>query len=59
MSNADIGEHAIIQPFESFGRCVATLPVADRLKDVFHGHGFLALVAVLSNRVSISALQQM
>ncbi len=43
--NADIGEHVVIKPVEHSGRGVAALPLADRLKDVFHGHGFLVLRA--------------
>ena len=43
--NADIGEHVVVHPVEDFGCGVAALPLADRLKDVFHGHGFLVLGA--------------
>jgi hypothetical protein len=46
--NADIGEHVVIEPVEHFGRGFATLPLADRLKDVFHGHGFLVSSAALA-----------
>ena len=41
--DADIVEHAVVQAVEQFGRGVAALPLADRLEDVFHDQGFLAL----------------
>jgi hypothetical protein len=51
--NADIGEHPVIKPVDNFGRGVAALPVADCLKDIAHGHGFLVLIAASSNRISV------
>ena len=39
--DADVIEYAVIQPVENFGRCVAALPLEDRLEDVFHNYGLL------------------
>ena len=41
--DADIGEHVVVQAVEDFGGSIATLPLEDRLEDVFHDRGFLAL----------------
>ena len=54
--NADIGEHAVIQPVERFGRGVAALPLADRLEDVLHGYGFLVLSAAIAPKSSMAGL---
>ncbi len=52
--NADIGEHAVIQPVERFGRGVAALPLADRLEDVLHAYGFLVLSAAIAPKSSMA-----
>ena len=52
--NADIGEHAVIEPVEHFGRGVAALPLADRLEDVFHGYGFLVLSVAIALKSSMA-----
>ena len=52
--NAEIGEQVVIKPVEHFGRGVAALPLADRLKDVFHGCGFLVLSAAIALNSSMA-----
>ncbi len=52
--NADIGEHAIIEPVEQFGRGVAALPLADRMEDVSHGYGSLVLSAAIALKSNLA-----
>ena len=48
--DADVVEHAVIQPVEDPGGGVAALPLEDRLKDVFHGCGSFWLSAALAEQ---------
>ena len=47
-NQADVGEHAIVDPIEDVDGLVAATPLADRSEDVFHNSGSLPLRGFLS-----------